>query len=60
MSTHNIGFYEEISKIIPELSSNMHLISSSDIYRNNIRFGLVWYFVLLPALKNIFDNLGLI
>ena len=23
MSTHNIGFYEEISKIIPELSSNI-------------------------------------
>ena len=29
MSTHNIGFYEEISKIISELSSNTHLISSS-------------------------------
>ena len=31
MSTHNIGFYEEISKIIPyhQMSSNMHLISSS-------------------------------
>ena len=28
MSTHNIGFYEEISKIIT--SSNMHLISSAD------------------------------
>ena len=25
-STHNIGFYEEISKIISELSSNPHLI----------------------------------
>ena len=23
MSTHNIGFYEEISKIIPELTSNI-------------------------------------
>ena len=23
MSTNNIGFYEEISKIIPELSSNI-------------------------------------
>ena len=31
MSTHNIGFYEEISKIIPSLSSNTHLISSSTI-----------------------------
>ena len=29
MSTHNIGFYEEINKIIFELSSNTHLISSA-------------------------------
>ena len=32
MSTHNIGFYEEISKIITQLSSNIintHLISSA-------------------------------
>ena len=29
MSTHNIGFYEEISKIIFELSSNTHLNSSA-------------------------------
>ena len=28
MSTHNIGFYEDLTKIIFELSSNMHLISS--------------------------------
>ena len=28
MSTHNICFYEEISKIISKLSSNTHLISS--------------------------------
>ena len=25
MSTHNIGFYEDLTKIIFELSSNMHL-----------------------------------
>ena len=31
MSTHNICFYEEISKIIPLLSSNTHLISSDDL-----------------------------
>ena len=31
MSTHNIGFYEDLTKIIFELSSNMHLISSADI-----------------------------
>ena len=29
MSTHNIGFYEDLTKIIFELSSNTHLISSS-------------------------------
>ena len=28
MSTHNIGFYEEMAKIIFQLSSNMQLISS--------------------------------
>ena len=33
MSTHNIGFYEDLRKIIFELSSNIintHLISSAD------------------------------
>ena len=29
MSTHNIGFYEDMTKIIFELSSNSHLISST-------------------------------
>ena len=29
MSTHNIGFYEDLTKIIFELSSNTHLIISS-------------------------------
>ena len=33
MSTHNIGFYEDLTKIIFELSSNMHLISSAVIAR---------------------------
>ena len=31
MSTHNIGFDEEISKIIPYHKNNMHIISSSDL-----------------------------
>ena len=36
MSTHNIGFYEDLTKIIFELSSNiikfyMHLISSAEV-----------------------------
>ena len=30
MSTHNIDFYEEIMKIIFQLSSNTHLICSSE------------------------------
>ena len=29
MSTHNIGFYEDMTKINFQISSNMHLISSS-------------------------------
>ena len=30
MSTHNIGFYKDLTKIIFELSSNTHLISSAE------------------------------
>ena len=29
MSTHNIGFYEDLTKIVFELSSNTQLISSA-------------------------------
>ena len=29
MSTHNKGFYEDLTKIIFEISSNTHLISSA-------------------------------
>ena len=36
MSTYNIGIYKEISKIIPELSSNMCLISSSVTFKDRI------------------------
>ena len=32
MSTHNIGFYEDLTKIIFELSSNTHLISSAGFF----------------------------
>ena len=31
MSTHNIGFYEDLTKIIFELSSNTRLISSAAV-----------------------------
>ena len=30
MSTNNIGFYEDLTKIICQLSSNTHLISSAE------------------------------
>ena len=30
MSTHNIGFYEDLTKTIFELSSNTYLISSAE------------------------------
>ena len=38
MSTHNIGFYEDLTKIIYELSSNTHLISSAVSRHNNFFF----------------------
>ena len=31
MSIHNISFYEDLTKMIFKLSSNMHLISSSGL-----------------------------
>ena len=41
MSTHKIAFYEDLTKIIFQLSSNTHLISSSEILHktppNNIK-----------------------
>ena len=36
ISTHNIGFYEELTKIIFELSSNMHLIPSAAYWHSRI------------------------
>ena len=43
MSTNNIGFYEEISKISSSLSSNSYLISSSALLQNNITIKQVLY-----------------
>ena len=42
MSTHNIGFYEDMVKIIFQLSSNIHFICSSvpslqDSIRRHVR-----------------------
>ena len=39
MGTHNIRFYGEISKIIPELSPNTHLICS-DLTQLSLQRGL--------------------
>ena len=50
MNTHNIGFYEDLTKIIFELSSNMHLISSPAL--TLIRTGLLilcFYGICLQA-----------
>ena len=39
MSTHNICFYGEIIKIIPQLSPNTHLICSTDVCYNFSQYG---------------------
>ena len=38
MSTHNIGFYEDLTKIIFELSLNTHLISSAESVSQALQF----------------------
>ena len=40
MNTHNIGFYEDLTKLIFELSSNTHLIISA-VNQSNIIFQLL-------------------
>ena len=45
MCTHNICFYEEMMKIIFQLSSNMHIICSSLF--QNLNIGAVIYMVML-------------
>ena len=39
MSTHNIGFYEDLTKIIFQLSSNTQLISSAEYSIFDMNFG---------------------
>ena len=43
MSTHNIGFNEDLTFIIFKLSSNIHLISSSVI--NMLSWLVIWYYM---------------
>ena len=47
MSTHNISFYEDLTKIIFEISSNMHLIFC---YMGR----LICSFVVCSCLKQVF------
>ena len=43
MSTHNICFYEEISKIISLLSSNTRLISSFDYNNTPMLYNVIFH-----------------
>ena len=45
MNTHNIGFYEDLTKIIFKLSSNTHLISSVDLCLLALRLNFVACFL---------------
>ena len=42
MNTHIISFYEDLTKNIFQLSSNMHLISSSDNKRCHVKKPVLW------------------
>ena len=55
MSTHNIGFYEDLTKIIFELSSNTHLISSAVSIHKQIASSKTLTFSLPVSSVNSFD-----
>ena len=40
MSTHSIGFNEDLTKIIFQISSDTHLISSSETVKENTKIFL--------------------
>ena len=52
MSTHNIDFYEDLTKIIFLLSSNTHLISSADA-QLNMKFKLLMN-IIIARINKIF------
>ena len=56
MSTHNIGFYEEISKLINQRSTNMQLISSS-VYMPGVLSMGYWQTVLTQIRCHIMGRL---
>ena len=49
MSTNNIGFYEDLTKVIFQFSSNTHLISSSECYATAITIGICYEEGLVAA-----------
>ena len=50
MSTRNICFYEDLTKIIFELSSNTHLISSAEVCLED-----TWHSMTCAFNVNMFD-----
>ena len=59
MSTHNIGFYEDLTRIISELSSNTHLISSSVLcYSFSLVLSLTKYLYLQTRTRS--DKVSLV
>ena len=53
MSTHNIGFYKDLTKIIFQLSSNTQLISSAD---HNINTPVQFTAILTSVKMTIFSR----
>ena len=59
MSTHNIGFYEDLTKLFlnyHQISSNMHLISSAVMAEEQIRPTLKIF--LFPLTQPCFSGMG--
>ena len=57
MSTHNIGFYEDLTKIIFELSSNTHLISSAEEGLSALLCSIYGINILTKRLRDDFSYL---
>ena len=55
MSAHNIGFYEDLTKIIFELSSNTHLISSADFKTSTEAFNLLQNFFSFQPYSRLYE-----
>ena len=59
MSTHNIGFNEDLTKIslnYHQISSNAHLISSADVYIHRIVILLLKIYFFFPKTKRLKSN----